>query len=385
MVTSSVAKQALAPAPSSYLWDLAIVGGGPAGLAVAIVAAEQGLSVIVLERREFPSDKACGEGVLPPGVNALARLGILDRFDRTTSYSFKGIRFVQEDGSSAESSMPSIGMGIRRTILVEMLARRAEELGAVLRHRCSVTAFEALCDRAVVHTAEGPIGARLVVAADGLHSMLRKASQLEAAPGRPRRFALRQHYELRPWSDFVEVFVNAKGEAVATPVSDRCVAVNFVWEDGAVERPSLPALASRFPALRKRLCDAPTLSSIKGAGPMAQRAKRRNADRMVLVGDAAGFVDSISGDGLSIAFNSALILGRHLGRILASSATQNSMHAYEREARRLYRGYWFVTSGLLTIARHPRARRLILNSLMRHPEFFRAMMGGAMRMMVSAV
>ncbi len=281
--------------------------------------------------------------------------------------------------------MPSIGMGIRRTVLIEMLSRRAEELGAVLRHRCVVAAFEARPDRAIVHTAEGPIGARLVVAADGLHSMLRKASKLEASPSSRRRFALRQHYEVAPWSDFVEVFIDAKGEAVATPVSDRCVAVNFVWEDGAFERPTLPSLASRFPALVKQLASAPPLSSVKGAGPMAQRVKRRNTDRMVLVGDAAGFVDSISGDGLSVAFNSALILGQHLARIMARGASQESMHAYEREARGLYRGYWFVTNGLLTIARHPRARRMIINSLMRHPKVFRAMMGGAMRMMVSAV
>ena len=383
MASSIATRYASSPAPN--LWDLVVVGGGPAGLAVAIVAAEQGFSVIVVERRDFPSDKACGEGVLPPGVKALERLGIRDRFDRTTSYPFNGIRFIQEDGSCAESPMPSIGMGIRRTVLVEMLARRAEELGSVLRHRCVVSAVEAKADRAIVHIANGTIAARLVVAADGLHSLLRKASGLEATPGARRRFALCQHYEVRPWTDFVEVYVDAKGEAVATPVSDRCVGVNFVWEDGVFERPTIPTLASRFPALRARLGSAPTISSVKGAGPMAQRAKRRNTERMVLVGDAAGFVDSISGDGLSIAFNSALILGKHLGRILAREATRESMQEYEREARGLYRGYWFVTNGLLTIARHPRARRMIINSLKRHPEVFRTMMGGAMRMMMSAV
>src|ERR1035437_6179143 len=94
-----------APAPASEIWDLVVVGGGPAGLAVAIVAAQQGLSVVVIERRDFPTDKACGEGVLPPGVKSLHRLGIADRFDRSTSYPFSGIRFIQEDGSAAESLM----------------------------------------------------------------------------------------------------------------------------------------------------------------------------------------------------------------------------------------------------------------------------------------
>jgi menaquinone-9 beta-reductase len=264
MPSSVATRYASAPAPN--LWDLAVVGGGPAGLAVAIVAAEQGLSVLVVERRDFPSDKACGEGVLPPGVKALERLGIRDRFDWTTSFPFSGIRFIQEDGSCAESQMPSVGMGIRRTVLVEALARRAEELGAVLRHRCSVKAVEVKADRAIIHTAGGTIAARLVIAADGLHSSLRKASGLQASGDSRRRFALRQHYEVRPWSDFVEVYVDAQGEAFATPVSDRCVGVNFVWEDGIFERPTIPTLASRFPALRARLGSAPTISSTKARG-----------------------------------------------------------------------------------------------------------------------
>ena len=382
-MTSSLAISG-ASAPARELWDIVVVGGGPAGLAVAIVAAEQGLSVIVIERRDCSPDKACGEGVLPPGVKALERLGIANRFDRSTSYPFAGIRFIQEDGSAAESQMPASGLGIRRTLLVEALARRAEELGAILQHRCSVNRVQANSNEAAVDTTQGKIFGRLVVAADGLHSQLRKASGLDAPPSRRRRLALRQHYKIRPWTNFVEVYLDDKGEAVVTPVSDESVGINFVWEDGVIEQPRIPVLKGRFPALIARLGDAPPISSIRGAGPMARSATRRNSDRMVLVGDAAGFVDSISGDGLSIAFNSALILGKHLPEILKLNATKQSMQAYENEARRLYRGYWLVTSGLLMVARHPRARRTIINSLRRHPGIFRELMSGAMRMMISA-
>ena len=78
------------------------------------------------------------------------------------------------------------------------------------------------------------------------------------------------------------------------------------------------------------------------------------------------------------------MLGKHLPEILKRGATQESMQPYEREVRRVYRGYWFITSGLLMIARHPRARRTIINSLTRYPGLFSALMGGAMRMMVRA-
>src|ERR1700674_3892933 len=108
-MTSSAASS-YASAPAREQWDLVVVGGGPAGLATAIVAAERGFSVVVIERRDFPADKACGEGVLPPGVKALARLGVAGRFDYTTSFPFKGIRFIQEDGSSADALMPANGL-----------------------------------------------------------------------------------------------------------------------------------------------------------------------------------------------------------------------------------------------------------------------------------
>lgn len=336
------------PLPGSIdeLWDLVIVGGGPAGLATAIVAAAQGLKVLVLERRNFPPDKACGEGILPPGVRALERLGVTPYLDCSQFHPFAGIRFIQEDGSSAEGLLPRSGLGIRRTVLVEAMTRRAEQLGAVIRHRCEVLSVERAAAESVVQTRSGRVSARLVVAADGLHSPLRRDAGLEAAPSAHRRFGLRQHYQIRPWTDLVEVYVDSNGEAVVTPVSAESVNVNFTWEHGSTAQPTITSLASRFPKLQERLRDASPTTSVEGAGPMGRAATRRTLERLVLMGDAAGFVDSISGEGLSIAFNSALMLGKHLPEVLARGATRKSLAGYERAARRLFRGYWIVTNGL---------------------------------------
>ncbi len=383
MAASSAVRLAVNPGPRS--WDVVIVGGGPAGLATAIASADQGLSVLVLERCGFPPDKACGEGVLPPGVRALERLGVTPYLDRRLTRGFAGIRFVQEDGSSVEAHLPGDGgLGIRRTALVDAMTRRAQDVGATIYHNCAVYDVVRQPTHAAVHTSSGIVSARLLVAADGLHSPLRRRAGLEAERSARRRFALRQHFRMRPWSNLVEVYVDRLGEAVVTPVSDDCVNVNFVWEHGTIAEPAMETFRQRFPALQSRLRDAPVLSAVKGAGPMGRSVTRRTCDRMVLIGDAAGFVDSIAGDGLCVAFNSALILGDHLPHILAHGSTRDSMRPYERAARRLFRTYWLVTTALLVLARHPRVRAATINYLAAHRATCDAITSRAMRLMASA-
>jgi len=152
-----------------------------------------------------------------------------------------------------------------------------------------------------------------------------------------------------------------------TPISDDSINVNFVWHKKELETPTIETLTERFPLLRSRLGAAPPISEIRGAGPMGSASMRRSADRLVLIGDAAGFVDSISADGLSIAFNSGLLLGRALPRAIARGASESTFREYEHGERRLFRSYWAVTNGLLWIVEHPRVRRTLIHVLGRHP------------------
>ena len=367
-------------------YDVVVVGGGPAGLAAAIVAAERGVRVLVVEQRSFPADKACGEGLLPPAVRVLERLGVLAEIAPAERRAFTAIRFVQEDGTRATLPLPGNGgIGVRRTVLVAAMLRRAARLGVTLVDRTPVRSVERSRQGAVVSTMHDAIRAELVIAADGLHSPLRRAAGLQAPPSGQGRFALRQHFAIQPWSSCVEVYVDDLGEAVVTPVSENAINVNFVWEPDSVDHPTLAKLSQRFPALRARLESAESISTIRGAGPMARRATRRSADRMILIGDAAGFIDSIAADGLSMAFSSALVLGEALPAVLAAGATAASLAPYERAARGLFRNYQVVTSGLLWIARHARLRRHLIHFLARHQAVGDVMMSGAMRLMLAAV
>jgi flavin-dependent dehydrogenase len=365
--------------------DVAVVGGGPAGLAAAIVASNRGFSTVVLERDASPPDKACGEGLLPPGVRALDCLGVTPYLASSCVRPFSGVRFVQEDGTFVDAPLPGDGgLGIRRTVLTDALTRRAEALGAEVWARTTVREVVRGPSAALVRLDHGRVLAQLVVVADGLHSRIRAAANLNASPCRRRRVALRQHYAVVPWTDRVEVHVHRQGEAVVTPVSRDTVNVNVVWEHGELDDRTMAQHLERFPALGARLAGAATTSTVKGAGPMAVRVRRRTAHRMVLLGDAAGFVDSISADGLSIAFASALLLGDHLSTAIGHGATVESLDGYERGVRRVFRSYWMVTQTLLWIARHPRCRTALMRHLARHPAVCRAMVGSAMNLMLAA-
>src|SRR5271163_4339071 len=272
--------------------DVLVAGGGPAGLAVAIAARMNGLSAIVIERHPSPPDKACGECLMPPAVSALNRLGVLDLIDPDRRASIDGIRFKQEGAASAEARLPSPGgLGVRRTELTAAMMHRARGLGAEIHQRTNVRGYRIQQDQVLAETDGGPVRARFLAAADGLHSRLRSMAGLQATSSGPRRFGLRQHFRVKPWSRFVEVHFTDGVEAYVTPVGPMRVGVTFLWDDARVARQciSIDRLFERFPSVSARLAGAVIDSRPRGAGPMARTARSRIADRFALVGDAAGY------------------------------------------------------------------------------------------------
>lgn len=333
--------------------DLIVVGGGPAGLATAIEAARRGLRVALVERREGMIDKACGEGLMPGAWQELGQLGV----SATLGHPLAGIRYRQ-GAHEVEAPFPSEGRGLRRTTLHHALRDLAAPL-AIERIAATVHEVEQR-ERSVC--AAG-LEARYLVAADGLRSTLRTTLGLDRATRWPARYGVRRHFAVPPWTSHVEVHWAADAEAYVTPVDRELVGVAFLFGDRARQTlsgepgPPFDKLLARFPDLQARLHTPVT--RVRGAGPFAHRAARRVHHRVLLVGDAAGYLDPLTGEGLK--------LGMRGARAAVRAIVSGHPERYEAAWRRLYAPYAATTGGLLLATRGRWARARLVPLLARAP------------------
>ena len=335
--------------------DVLVAGGGPAGLATAIRCAQAGLSVAVAEPRDAPVDKACGEGISPAAVTRLAALGV-----RPAGHPLRGIRYLDASHLADAPFRHGDGLGVRRTTLQAALAARAAELSIPVR-RARVTS---VTQQDGVITAAG-VMTRYLVAADGLHSAVRRACGLDPPRARHPRFGLRRHYRLAPWSDLVEVHWTAAAEAYVTPIAADLVGVAILGGD----RGDFASRLAAFPALRSRLAGAEPASEVRGAGPLRQDVPRRRAGNVLLVGDASGYLDALTGEGIGVALAQA--------EVLAECLATGRPSDYERAWWRVSRKPWALTSALLWARHQALIAPRIVPAAQRLPRVFTAIVNMA--------
>ena len=343
-------------------WDVFVVGGGPAGLATAIAARRHGLRVVVADGAVPPIDKACGEGLMPDGVEALRKLGIT--IPEAEAYPFRGIRFVS-DGANAEAEFPSgTAFGIRRTSLHCVLSDHAAGCGVQLLWQAAVTGLHP--EGALV--AGELVRARWVVGADGTSSRFRhwaglNRREVDGKEGGKLRFAFRRHYRAAPWSRFMELHWGRSCQVYVTPVSVDEVCVALISSDQNLR---LEEALAQFPELGERLAHAEYASSERGAITVTRRLRRVYQGHAALVGDASGSVDAITGEGLCLAFRQAALLGECLA--------SGDLARYQECHRSLRHRPALMARLMLFMAKHDRLRRRTMQVFQSSPNAFARML-----------
>jgi geranylgeranyl reductase family protein len=338
-------------------FDVIVVGAGPAGAATAILLAERGLQVLVLDRARFPRPKLCGEYLSPEAVRLLDRLGVLKTLDAAGAAPLTGMRIVAPDGTVLCATYRPVGpwrpyrghaLGVERQVLDATLADRLRALPVDFREQVRVTDLVVDGDRVtgvVAVTSDGrtlTFRAPLVVGADGRTSVV--AQRLGCRrPHRLRRMALVTYARgIAECRGAGEIFIDPPDYAILNPLGPDRVNVSLVVPLSHVA-PWTARLETFFAArvkqldhLARRLAGAERVAPVQALGPLAYRTLPPRLGGVLLVGDAAGFYDPLTGEGVFAALRGAEL-------------------AAETAARAFHLGDWSAA----TLGTYLRARRAV--------------------------
>jgi geranylgeranyl reductase family protein len=314
--------------------EVLVVGAGPAGSAVAASLAARGRDVLLVESRAHPRAKACAEYASPRIVEELRLLGVADDAWKADALPLDGMRVIRGDDAVDIRYRDENGQrqawGLERTRFDATLASHAVASGARLMEHTSFVdvrwsggqdGIGGRVERATVRTPEGKRGVRCrwLIGADGARSRVSQAISVEGGGGMLRRLGLVAHYEGVPaLVESGEMHVGPGWYVGLAPLAGNRLNVGMALPLNGDRRPAEERFAAAIegiPAVAERLRGRKRLTPIIGASPIGHRVRRAAGRGWMLVGDAAGFIDPFTGEGIYRALRSARAAADALGEL----------------------------------------------------------------------
>ncbi|GAB4014082.1 MAG: NAD(P)/FAD-dependent oxidoreductase [Bdellovibrio sp.] len=338
-------------------FDYIIIGGGPIGLYAALELKVAGFQVAVFEKKIFPIDKVCGEGIMPLGRKLLKRHNVV--FSSEFSYSFSGIEFKDQDQLSATLDFKvGSGLGVRRLELSQKLKEMVETNNIMLTESSEYISHEETGDlvsvKIKINNEFRNFRTKYLVAADGIHSKVRNQLQAPLKKFPFSRIGLRWHLPITPWSPNVQVFWSKGIEAYVTPVGENLVEIAILSFKSCFEGQKIEEILDHFPELKSIINGEAPLDK-RGYGPFPIEMKQNVHGRVIFIGDAFAFIDGITGDGLSFGFLQ--------GHLLAMNAY--CLEDYVKKVRNYFRLYKLITFSTLMLSYFPMIRKIFLSKASR--------------------
>jgi len=345
-------------------YDLAIIGGGPAGSACALAAARAGLSVALFEAQVTLCDKPCGEGLMPPGVDALRELGLHDLV--LEGQPFAKLRYVLPGVDPLELALPSPGLALDRPSLTRGLEGALQRASGVTRFFGHVdverlvggdgtAGFRILSRAASIH-------ARVLVPADGLSgksaAWLRGGTAAITDRNRPRRAArlgVRARYGASGPLDAVEIHFSRGTEVYLTPLPQNRINVAVLVGGAPAVTGGSDAILARalaeHPRAASRLAHRITEPEARALGYAAPACVARAGT--LLVGDAGGGIDPILGCGVTLALESGILAAQAARAIVSGDVSGGPERRYVREYKKRTQMRRALAAFLLALSNRP--------------------------------
>jgi flavin-dependent dehydrogenase len=382
-------------------YDVIVVGAGVAGSAAAIALGREGARVLLLDRATFPRHKTCGEGIMPEGVAILDSMGVLPAMLAQGAARAEGLRFQSPAGvwaavSFAAGKSPGLradySLVMRRYELDHILLQQAKQTpGVTVREGLTVT--DALIEGGAItgvtghdtrHPEQGSsFTAPLTLGADGMHSRFHNRYGIVRRTMRRERWGIAGHLSgVQDPSSYIEVMFQAGSEIYTAPMGDDCTLVAILIEKRGMRalRGPLPQKYLEFlqaaPGLGERIRHSRVVPPVGARGPLGYTVQPVFRPGLLLIGDSAGFLDPITGEGMTLALKCVQAALPVVRRALdTGDVGDEALAPYALERARIIGDVSSLTRLMLTVSRSRLLTNQAIHRLSRDRALFEKLAG----------